>query len=126
MRRPGQAAVLLLAVFLPTSLGAQPGNDDLARLASFLPPPPPPPPPAAPPPQQQQKADEQNGQPRRKPWRDLLDALLDATAPRDLIADSIADDPLTTGFGNEDLVEPSPREAAAAQPKPVALPKRHR
>jgi len=129
LRRPGRTAALLLAALLSTPLGAQPGNDDLARLANFLPPPPPPPPPAPPPPQQQQQQQQpggQNGQPRRKPWRDLLDALLDMTAPRALIADSIADDPLTTGFGNEDMVEPAARGATTLPAKTASLPKRNR
>lgn len=119
------AFACLILSLVPASLHAQaPINDDRARLANFLPPPLPPPPPAPPPPQQQ--ANGQDGQPRRKPWRDLLDALLEMTAPRELVADSITDDPLTTGFGNGDLIEPQDTQGPAPDPKSMAFPKRYR
>lgn len=84
-------------------------SDDQARLGRFQPPPPPPPlPPPVPPQPQQSESDQvdQDGQQPRRPWREMTDALLDMMAARLLLAGGIIDDPLTTGFGNSDFLEP--------------------
>lgn len=124
--RAAATAALLFLSMSPAALKAQlQGNDDRARLGNFLPPPPPPP---LPPAGQQQQQPSQEGEHRRRPWRELLDALLDATAPRLLVADSMTDDPLTTSFGNDDLIEPADvipaARSTAVATAPKAPPKR--
>jgi hypothetical protein len=109
-----KVAALILALVLASPAAGQvqspaAANDARAQLARFQPPPPPPPPPS--PPQQQAANDATGttGQPRRRPWRELTDSLLDMMAARALVAGSMLDDPLTTGFGNSDFLEPALR-----------------
>jgi hypothetical protein len=92
---------------------AQLSNDDRARLGQFLPPPPPVLPqaplgPSSPAQAGDNDAAGPSSPPRRRPWRELTDSLLDLMAPRLMIVGQMIDDPMTTGFGNSDFVEPTP------------------
>ncbi len=110
-RHCGLFALPMLLALPAAAQAGQQSNDDRARLGQFLPPPPPPTLPQAPPassPPAQADNDNAGPQPptRRRPWRELTDSLLDLMAPRLMLVGQIIDDPMTTGFGNSDFVEP--------------------
>lgn len=110
MQRLAVLLALLIAAAPAAAQTTVPGNDGRARLGQFLPPPPPLPLPAANQPPaagtEAQSPGDRDAQQQRRPWRELTDSLLELMAPRALLAGGMLDDPLTTGFGNPDFVEP--------------------
>lgn len=113
-------ALALTAVAARAQTGV-PGNGGQAQI--LLPPPPPSTNRVRPTADDSPTPTDQSREERRHPWRELTDSLLDMMAPRLLLSGEMLDDPMTTGFGNADFVEPplmpQGQQPAASVPPPL-------